>query len=80
MPKLLQDRKNFLVQSHSGSGKRIAMAIAILSHVNESKKYPHIVCVVPSTEAALQTEEVLQGVMGSENICSVHTAVAGIKS
>lgn len=79
LPELLCDRKNFAVQSQSGSGKRIAMAILMLSHAKKDIKHPHILCIVPSLEAAWQTREAVLNVMGIDEIYTVHSAVAGMK-
>lgn len=77
LPKLLRDRGNFVFQSYSGSGKRIAMGILMLTNVKAAKKFPHILCVVGSLEAAWQTREAVAEI-GSKLFFTVHSAVHGV--
>lgn len=66
-----------MVQSYSGGGKQIAIAILILSRVKTQQKYPHILYVTPSMEAAFQAKQTVSNVMmGMQANYSVHLVVA----
>lgn len=47
-----------VAQSQSGTGKTAAFVLAMLSRTNPSKNYPHVVCLSPTFELAIQTGEV----------------------
>jgi len=47
-----------VAQSQSGTGKTAAFVLAMLSRTNTSKNYPHVVCLSPTFELAIQTGEV----------------------
>lgn len=79
LPILLSNRSNFSVQSYSGSGKGVTIAILMLSYVDETIKHPHILCVVPTMEAAVQLKETVLALMGCRKPYEVHLAVAGEK-
>lgn len=49
-----------IAQSQSGTGKTAAFVLAMLSRTNVSKNYPHIICLSPTYELAIQTGEVLK--------------------
>ena len=49
-----------IAQSQSGTGKTAAFVLAMLSHTDINKEYPHIICVSPTYELAIQTGEVLK--------------------
>lgn len=56
---LIEEKSNFVVQSYSGSGKTIAMAIIMLSCLEIDCKFPHIICIVPTAESAMQMRNVI---------------------
>ena len=47
-----------IAQSQSGTGKTAAFVLAMLSRANPSKHYPHVICLSPTFELAIQTGEV----------------------
>lgn len=47
-----------IAQSQSGTGKTAAFVLAMLSRTDTSKNYPHVVCLSPTFELAIQTGEV----------------------
>lgn len=77
---MLGMRGNVLAQSYSGSGKRIAMAVLMLSCVNKNVGYPHIIGIVHTSEAAHQLNETVLAMMKGQTIYTVHLAVTGQKS
>ena len=50
--------QNMVAQSQSGTGKTAAFVLAMLSRTNTSKNYPHVICLSPTFELAIQTGEV----------------------
>jgi ATP-dependent RNA helicase DDX19/DBP5 len=50
--------QNMIAQSQSGTGKTAAFVLAMLSRTDVSKNYPHVVCLSPTFELAIQTGEV----------------------
>ena len=50
--------QNMIAQSQSGTGKTAAFVLAMLSRTDTSKNYPHVVCLSPTFELAIQTGEV----------------------
>uniref|UniRef100_A0A674P7W0 RNA helicase n=1 Tax=Takifugu rubripes TaxID=31033 RepID=A0A674P7W0_TAKRU len=52
--------QNLIAQSQSGTGKTAAFVLAMLSHVDPSRKYPQCLCVSPTYELALQTGKVIE--------------------
>nr|CAH0104887.1 unnamed protein product [Daphnia galeata] len=59
LPTLLVDPpQNMIAQSQSGTGKTAAFVLAMLSRTDVSKNYPHVVCLSPTFELAIQTGEV----------------------
>ena len=48
-----------IAQSQSGTGKTAAIVLAMLSRVNTALDYPHILCLSPTYELAIQTGEVV---------------------
>ncbi|CAF94489.1 unnamed protein product, partial [Tetraodon nigroviridis] len=57
---LAEPPQNLIAQSQSGTGKTAAFVLAMLSHVDPSKKYPQCLCVSPTYELALQTGKVIE--------------------
>lgn len=57
---LVEPPQNMIAQSQSGTGKTAAFVLAMLSRTNVSKNYPHIICLSPTYELAIQTGEVLK--------------------
>ena len=53
-------RRNLIAQSQSGTGKTATFVAAMLSHTDLDKNYPHVICVSPTYELAIQTKEVLE--------------------
>ena len=49
---------NMIAQSQSGTGKTAAFVLAMLSRVKTNKNYPHIICLSPTFELAIQTGDV----------------------
>lgn len=47
-----------IAQSQSGTGKTAAFVLAMLSRTDTSKNYPHVICLSPTFELAIQTGEV----------------------
>ena len=43
-----------IVQSQSGTGKTAAFVLAMLSRTDITKNYPHVVCLSPTFELAVQ--------------------------
>lgn len=61
LPMLLADPpKNMIAQSQSGTGKTAAFVLAMLSRVDEKKRYPQAICLAPTYELALQIGEVAE--------------------
>jgi len=59
LPTLLVDPpQNMIAQSQSGTGKTAAFVLAMLSRVKTNKNYPHIICLSPTFELAIQTGDV----------------------
>jgi len=59
LPTLLVDPpQNMIAQSQSGTGKTAAFVLAMLSRANPRKNYPHVLCLSPTFELAIQTGEV----------------------
>ncbi len=54
----LDSPQNMIAQSQSGTGKTAAFVLAMLSRTDVSKNYPHVVCLSPTFELAIQTGEV----------------------
>jgi ATP-dependent RNA helicase DDX19/DBP5 len=50
--------QNMIAQSQSGTGKTAAFVLAMLSRANPRKNYPHVLCLSPTFELAIQTGEV----------------------
>uniref|UniRef100_H2TGK8 RNA helicase n=1 Tax=Takifugu rubripes TaxID=31033 RepID=H2TGK8_TAKRU len=57
---LAEPPQNLIAQSQSGTGKTAAFVLAMLSHVDPSRKYPQCLCVSPTYELALQTGKVIE--------------------
>lgn len=74
---MLEHRGNVLAQACSGNGKRIAMAALILSRANKNFRYPHILGVVSTSEAALQLKQAMLTMMTGQLKFTVHSAVEG---
>lgn len=55
---LVEPPQNMVAQSQSGTGKTAAFVLAMLSRTNPSKNYPHVICLSPTFELAIQTGEV----------------------
>lgn len=47
-----------IAQSQSGTGKTAAFVLAMLSRADTTKNYPHVVCLSPTFELAVQTGEI----------------------
>lgn len=47
-----------IAQSQSGTGKTAAFVLAMLHRTDPTKNYPHVICLSPTFELALQTGEV----------------------
>lgn len=58
LPMLINDRKNMIAQSQSGTGKTAAFTLASLSRVDVSQKYPQVIILSPTYELAVQTYNV----------------------
>ena len=50
--------QNIIAQSQSGTGKTAAFVLGMLSRTDTSKNYPHVVCMSPTLELAIQTGDV----------------------
>lgn len=61
IPTILADPpQNVIAQSAVGTGKTTAMVIAILSRIDVSKNYPHVLGIVANSEAALQVAALIK--------------------
>ena len=69
-----------IAQSQSGTGKTAAFVLAMLSRTNVSKNYPHIICLSPTYELAIQTGEVLKKMATFMPEIKVRYAVRGEES
>jgi ATP-dependent RNA helicase DDX19/DBP5 len=69
-----------IAQSQSGTGKTAAFVLAMLSRTNASKNYPHIICLSPTYELAIQTGEVLKQMATFMPDIKVRFAVRGEES
>jgi len=59
LPTLLADPpQNMIAQSQSGTGKTAAFVLAMLSRVDQTKKYPQVLCLSPTYELAIQIGDV----------------------
>uniref|UniRef100_A0A6G1S530 RNA helicase n=1 Tax=Aceria tosichella TaxID=561515 RepID=A0A6G1S530_9ACAR len=58
LPLLINERKNLIAQSQSGTGKTAAFLLASLSRVDVTQKYPQVIILSPTYELAVQTYEV----------------------
>jgi ATP-dependent RNA helicase DDX19/DBP5 len=58
LPLLINERKNIIAQSQSGTGKTAAFLLASLSRVDVTQKYPQVIILSPTYELAVQTHEV----------------------
>ena len=67
-----------IAQSQSGTGKTAAFVLAMLSRTNLNKNYPHIICLSPTYELAIQTGKVLQKMAKFMPEIKVKLAVRGV--
>ena len=58
LPLLINDRKNMIAQSQSGTGKTAAFTLASLSHVDVTQRHPQVIILSPTYELAVQTFKV----------------------
>lgn len=58
LPILINDRKNMIAQSQSGTGKTAAFVLASLSRVDVNQKHPQVIILSPTYELAVQTYKV----------------------
>lgn len=58
LPMLINDRKNMIAQSQSGTGKTAAFVLASLSRVDVSQRHPQVIILSPTYELAVQTFKV----------------------
>lgn len=58
LPILINEKKNMIAQSQSGTGKTAAFVLASLSRVDVSQKYPQVIILSPTYELAVQTYKV----------------------
>lgn len=70
--------QNMIAQSQGGTGKTVAHILAMLSRTDTSKAYPHVVCLVPSADLAIETGEMARKIAQHMNI-SIKTVVGGEK-
>ena len=68
-----------IAQSQSGTGKTAAFVLAMLSRTNLNKNYPHVICLSPTYELAIQTGEVLQKMAKFMPEIKVKYAVRGVE-
>lgn len=68
LSKLSNDAKKFVLSTTPGAGKTIAYAMKILSHVDREKKYPQVLCLCSTYEAAKQTLSVLMQIANGSGI------------
>ena len=71
--------QNMIAQSQSGTGKTAAFVLAMLSRTNLNKNYPHVICLSPTNELAIQTGEVLQKMAKFMPEIKVKYAVRGVE-
>lgn len=55
LPLLINDRKNMIAQSQSGTGKTAAFVLASLSRVDINQRWPQVIILSPTYELAVQT-------------------------
>ena len=67
-----------IAQSQSGTGKTATFLLAMLSRTNLNKNYPHIICLSPTYELAIQTGKVLQKMAKFMPEIKVKLAVRGV--
>lgn len=72
--------QNMIAQSQSGTGRTAAFVIAMLSRVDISKNYPHILCLSPTFELAIQTGQVVSNVARFMPQIKLQYAVRGVNS
>ena len=70
--------QNMIAQSQSGTGKTAAFVLAMLSRANLNKNYPHIICLSPTCELAIQTGVVLQKMAKFMPEIKVKLAIRGV--
>ena len=58
LPLLINERKNMIAQSQSGTGKTAAFVLASLSCVDIGQRYPQVIILSPTYELAVQTYKV----------------------
>lgn len=58
LPMLINDRKNMIAQSQSGTGKTAAFVLASLSRVDTNFRHPQVIILSPTYELAVQTYQV----------------------
>lgn len=58
LPMLINDRKNMIAQSQSGTGKTAAFVLASLSRVDVNQRHPQVIILSPTYELAVQTFKV----------------------
>lgn len=58
LPILINEKKNMIAQSQSGTGKTAAFVLAALSRVDVNQKYPQVIILSPTYELAVQTYKV----------------------
>lgn len=55
LPMLINERKNMIAQSQSGTGKTAAFVLASLTRVDVNQKHPQVIVLSPTYELAVQT-------------------------
>lgn len=69
LPALFADpARDMVVQNNTGTGKTIALIVALLNRVDESKAYPQILCFSPTFEVAMQTFDVMKTLAMFSNV------------
>ena len=68
-----------IAQSQSGTVKTAAFVLAMLNRTNLNKNYPHIICVSPTYELAIQIGEVLKKMAKFMPDVKVKYAVRGVE-
>lgn len=51
---------NIWAVTNPGSGKTLASAVALISRIDPAKKYTQALCIVDSSEVAVQTTELVK--------------------
>jgi len=74
IPKLLENKKDIIGVSHTGSGKTAAFALPIIDLIEEGNKKPKVIVLAPTRELAMQVSKEISSFKANKrlNIVTVY--------